>query len=90
MTGTQTVVQYTISSMHSHCKWYATFNHNKIVMNSITIITVRDIVSLVTPPKNEAAPTSAMAPGSIHAQAGLPVAVCIPNIDTIARPIILP
>ena len=34
----------------------------------LTMITVSDIVSLETPPKNEAAPTSAIAPGSIHFQ----------------------
>lgn len=32
------------------------------------MMTVRDMVSLDTPPKNEAAPISAKAPGSIHAQ----------------------
>ena len=34
----------------------------------LTIITVNDIVSLDTPPKNDAAPIKANAPGSIHAQ----------------------
>ena len=34
----------------------------------LTMITVNDIVSLETPPKNDAAPMSAKAPGSIHAQ----------------------
>ena len=33
-----------------------------------TMITVSDIVSLETPPKNEAAPIRAKAPGSIHSQ----------------------
>ena len=32
------------------------------------MITVSDIVNLETPPKKDAAPTRAKAPGSIHAQ----------------------
>ena len=32
------------------------------------MITVSDMVSLETPPKNEAAPIRAKAPGSIHSQ----------------------
>lgn len=52
------------------------------------MMTVSDMVSLDTPPKNEAAPISAMAPGSIHPQRGLSLKT--PNIFTMARPIIRP
>lgn len=51
-------------------------------------MTVRDIVSLDTPPKNEAAPIKASAPGSIHFQKGT---VGIPPwMSTISLPITLP
>lgn len=36
-------------------------------LNILTIITVREMVSLDTPLKNEAAPMAAKRPGSIHA-----------------------
>ena len=52
------------------------------------MITVSDIVSLDTPPKNEAAPIRARAPGSIHSQnlsVGTP-----PCKSTNAIPIIRP
>ena len=52
-------------------------------------MTVSDIVSRDTPPKKEAAPTRAKAPGSIQAQ-GESESVWIPNMDTMARPTIRP
>ncbi len=51
------------------------------------MITVSDMVSLETPPKNDAAPMRAKAPGSIHAQYGLFSGDITPNMDTIVRPI---
>ena len=48
--------------LHKTCRFVLT---NGLLL---TIITVNDIVSLDTPPKNDAAPIRAKAPGSIHAQ----------------------
>ena len=44
------------------------YHMNRMYFNrDLTIITVSDMVSLDTPPKNDAAPINANAPGSIHA-----------------------
>ena len=53
------------------------------------MITVRDIVSLETPAKNEAAPTNANAPGSTQLQYDSG-SVCTPNHDTNKNPTIRP
>ena len=53
------------------------------------MMTVSDTVNLDTPPKNEAAPTRAKAPGSIQAQYE-PGVAWIPNNDTIANPTMRP
>lgn len=50
-------------------------------------MTVNDIVNLDTPPKNDAAPIKAKAPGSIQAHKP---SVCTPNKSTITLPMILP
>lgn len=42
--------------------------YRTFMRNYNTIITVRDIVNRETPPKNDAAPTKANAPGSIQDQ----------------------
>lgn len=52
-----------------------------------TMITARDMVSLVTPPKKDTPPRSAKAPGSIHCQY---VPSCNPNVSTVALPRIRP
>ena len=46
-------------------------------------MTVSDIVSRETPPKNEAAPINAMAPGSIQEENGSSSGGWIPNHVTI-------
>lgn len=51
------------------------------------MMTVRDIVSLETPLKKEAAPIAANNPGSIHAWLS---SVWIPKIETNTKPTILP
>lgn len=51
------------------------------------MIAVREIVSLETPQKYEAAPITAKRPGSIQAPYS---SVWTPNIDTMIRPTILP
>ena len=48
----------------------------------MTMITVNDIVRRETPPKKEAAPTKANAPGSIHNQKG---SVGIPPCKSVRR-----
>ena len=53
------------------------------------MMTVTASASLVTPPKNDAAPISANAPGSIHAQYPKS-SLCTPNIFVISSPTIRP
>ena len=53
----------------------------------VTSMTASDMVSRDTPPKKAAAPISAKAPGSSHAQNG---SVCTPNVATASTPTSLP
>ena len=64
---------------------------NKEITSKVifTIITVSDIVSLDTPPKNDAAPTRANAPGSIQPQYD-PSSAWTPKHVTIKRPMMRP
>ena len=55
--------------LNKHERWTRVILDKKIIL---TIITVSDIVSLDTPPKNDAAPIKAKAPGSIHAHWPIP------------------
>ena len=54
------------------------------------MMTVRDMVNLDTPPKNEAAPIKAIAPGSIQDHTRSTSGGWTPNQDTIAWPTIRP
>ena len=56
----------------------------------LTIMTVRDIVNLDTPPKKDAAPIKAKAPGSIQAQYSSVSADFTPKKDTRTIPKIRP
>ena len=64
------------------------FTYHDYVIN-LTIITVRDMVSRETPPKNDAAPINANAPGSTQTQYEVG-SVVSSNIPTIAMPTIRP
>lgn len=59
---------------------------NTCKFNILPIVTVREMVSLDTPLKKEAAPTAAERPGSIHSLYSLTGA---PEMETKIKPIIL-